>query len=58
MLKSFLTSLTQDVLRATDCVLVVTDHKDVDHDLVARTADLVVDSRHIVPKDQGNVIEA
>jgi UDP-N-acetyl-D-glucosamine dehydrogenase len=50
--------LTQDVLRATDCVLVVTDHKNVDYDLVARTADLVVDSRNIVPKDRGNVVEA
>jgi len=32
--------------------------KNVDYDLVARTADLVVDSRHVVPKDRGNVIEA
>jgi len=50
--------LNQELLRATDCVLVVTDHKNVDYDLVAKTADLIIDSRHIVPKDRGNVVEA
>jgi|SRR5450631_2245170 len=50
--------LSQELLRATDCVLVVTDHKNVDYDLVAKTADLIIDSRHIVPKDRGNVVEA
>jgi UDP-N-acetyl-D-glucosamine dehydrogenase len=50
--------LSEDVLRAADCVLVVTDHKDVDYDLVARTADVVVDSRNVVPKTHGNVFEA
>lgn len=50
--------LTENLLRATDCVVVVTDHKNVDYDLIANNADLVVDSRHCVPKGKGNVVDA
>jgi UDP-N-acetyl-D-glucosamine dehydrogenase len=50
--------LNQDVLRAADCVLVVTDHTNVDYGLVARTADVIVDSRNVVPTDRGNVVPA
>jgi len=50
--------LNQDVVRAADCVVVVTDHKNVDYELIAKTADLVVDSRNVVPKGRGNVLDA
>jgi UDP-N-acetyl-D-glucosamine dehydrogenase len=50
--------LTADVLRATDCVLVVTHHKAVDYEFVAWTAPLVVDTRHVVPKTHGTVVDA
>ncbi len=52
------TPLNTDILKATDCVLVVTDHKDVDYEQVAQNADLIVDTRHVVPKSSGNVEEA
>jgi UDP-N-acetyl-D-glucosamine dehydrogenase len=38
--------LTAETLRAHDCALVVTDHSDVDYELVARECPLVVDSRN------------
>jgi UDP-N-acetyl-D-glucosamine dehydrogenase len=38
--------LTPDTMADQDCVLIVTDHTDVDYDLVARYADLVVDTRN------------
>ena len=50
--------LTEDLLRATDCVLVVTHHKGVDYRLVAAGAELVVDTRNVVPRDRGNVVQA
>jgi UDP-N-acetyl-D-glucosamine dehydrogenase len=50
--------LTESLLQATDCVVVVTNHKNIDYDLVAHNADLVIDSRHCVPRDGGNVVEA
>ncbi len=49
---------SEGLLRAADCVPIITDHRDVDYDLVARTADLIVDSRHVVPRQGGNVVEA
>jgi UDP-N-acetyl-D-glucosamine dehydrogenase len=39
-------TLTCEELRAADCVLILTDHSDVDYALVAREARLVVDTRN------------
>jgi len=50
--------LGADTLKAVDCVLVVTDHSDVDYDLVAKHADLVVDTRNVVSRERGNVVGA
>jgi len=38
--------LTVDAVRHADCVLIVTDHKAVDYELIAREAKLVVDTRN------------
>jgi UDP-N-acetyl-D-glucosamine dehydrogenase len=38
--------LTRETLRGADCVVVVTDHSNVDYGLVAREAPIVVDTRH------------
>ncbi|HOX43479.1 MAG TPA: nucleotide sugar dehydrogenase [Myxococcota bacterium] len=45
-------------LKAADCVVVVTHHKAIDWQLVARAASLIVDSRNVVPRDHGNVVGA
>jgi UDP-N-acetyl-D-glucosamine dehydrogenase len=38
--------LTPEVLRACDCALVVTHHKDFDYEMIVREAPLVVDTRN------------
>lgn len=38
--------LSREELRAADCVLILTDHSDVDYALVAREAQLIVDTRN------------
>ena len=48
--------LTSETLAAADCVVIVTDHSDVDYALVERCARLVVDTRNALakvrPRDQ------
>jgi UDP-N-acetyl-D-glucosamine dehydrogenase len=50
--------LSPELLKEMDCVLVVTDHRNVDYDLVAACADLVVDTRNVMPRERGNVVGA
>ncbi len=42
--------LTVETLRRADCVVIVTDHSAIDYALVAREADLIVDTRHVLPR--------
>ncbi len=42
------TPLTRDRVRAADCVVIVTDHTDVDWGMVAKEARAVVDTRHVI----------
>lgn len=44
--------LTAAALRDADCVVVTTQHTDMDWSLVAREASLVIDARGIVPADE------
>jgi UDP-N-acetyl-D-glucosamine dehydrogenase len=44
-------ALTPQSVASADCVLVVTDHSDVDYRMIARTARLVVDTRNAMPKE-------
>ena len=50
--------LSPEMLKEVDCVLVITDHSDVDYDLVAAHAGLVVDTRNVMPRERGNVVGA
>lgn len=43
--------LTVEKVKETDCVMVVTDHKAVDYAMVKQHAKLVVDTRHVMPRD-------
>jgi len=45
--------LTPEVLKGADCVLIVTDHSDVDYGLVARHARVVVDTRNALAGGRG-----
>jgi UDP-N-acetyl-D-glucosamine dehydrogenase len=42
--------LTEAELKASDCVIVVTDHTSVDYAMVKRCAPAVVDTRHVMPR--------
>jgi UDP-N-acetyl-D-glucosamine dehydrogenase len=42
--------LTAEALKQADCVIIVTDHTGVDYHLVAKSARLVVDTRHVLPR--------
>lgn len=44
-------ALTPESVASADCVLVVTDHSDVDYRMIARNARLVVDTRNAMPKE-------
>jgi len=43
--------LTVEKVQESDCVMVVTDHKAVDYAMVKKHAKLVVDTRHVMPRD-------
>ena len=43
--------LTPERLKAADCVMVVTDHTAMDYTMVKQHARLVVDTRHVMPRD-------
>ena len=42
------TALTAETVRAADCVVVVTDHTRLDYAMLAREAQALVDTRHVV----------
>jgi UDP-N-acetyl-D-glucosamine dehydrogenase len=48
--------LTPDVIRESDCVLVVTDHTSVDYQMVADNAKLIVDTRNKLKNFAGSHI--
>ncbi len=50
--------LTAERLQAADAVLIVTDHRAVDYDLVAANAPLVIDTRGVFRDRRGNVVKA
>ena len=45
--------LTEQELAAADCVVIVTNHRNVDYERVARHADLVVDTRNAIAGEPG-----
>jgi UDP-N-acetyl-D-glucosamine dehydrogenase len=50
--------LTKETLKGADCVVIVTDHSNVDYDLVAKHAGLIVDTRNILKnvRDRSKII--
>ncbi|MCH7872059.1 MAG: nucleotide sugar dehydrogenase, partial [Planctomycetes bacterium] len=53
--------LTAAVLKKTDCVLIATDHTEVDYDLVGKHAALIVDTRNAmarVKRPTGRIVKA
>ena len=50
--------LTPERLAAKDAVVIVTDHSDVDYELVLRHAQLIVDSRGVYRRPMPRVVKA
>lgn len=50
--------LTAETLAGCDAVVIVTDHRAVDYDLVAAHAPLIVDTRGVYRAPRGNVVKA
>jgi UDP-N-acetyl-D-glucosamine dehydrogenase len=50
--------LSADSLAGYDCVLLATDHDDLDYDLIARHARLIVDTRGVYQGKHDNVVKA
>lgn len=50
--------LAKDVLRKADCVLLITDHTNVDYDFIARNAKMIVDTRNVFKniKSKGKIV--
>ncbi len=53
--------LTPEMLAATDCVLIATDHSDYDYDFIVQHARLVIDTRNAcasVTKGREKIVKA
>lgn len=50
--------LTEASVAGYDCVLLATDHKDFDYEMIGRAARVVVDTRGVFPASQTNVVKA
>ena len=46
------TALTADNVRKADCVVLVTDHSNMDYAMVAKEAKALVDTRHVISKTE------
>lgn len=49
---------TADTFKGADCVVIVTDHSNVDYDFIARNAKLVIDTRNVLKhcEDRANIV--
>ena len=45
-------------IREQDCVVVCTDHSDIDYELIETNASLIVDTRNAFPSGGGNIVAA
>jgi len=51
-------SLSPQLIREIDCVLIATDHDDVDYDMLLKNAKLIVDTRGVYEGNNSNVVKA
>ena len=58
-LKSTLISkkLNARELKKYDCVIIVTNHSNIDYNLIRKNSKLIIDTRNILPKNNSNIIQ-
>jgi UDP-N-acetyl-D-glucosamine dehydrogenase len=49
-------ALDEQVLQAVDCVVITTDHQNVDYEMVVRNAQLIVDTRNATRGMTGGMV--
>jgi len=49
-------ALSKSLLTSTDCVIIITDHSDVDYDLVIKHANLIIDTRNTISKGSSKIV--
>ncbi|HLA94209.1 MAG TPA: hypothetical protein VK612_00705, partial [Pyrinomonadaceae bacterium] len=52
------TDLTDDLIRNSDCVIICTDHSNVDYAKVCELAPLIVDTRNALSEETRNCSKA
>ena len=52
------TEISAQRIREQDCVVVCTDHSDIDYELIETNATLVVDTRNVFPSGGDNIVAA
>ena len=50
-------SLTEENLKNSDAVIIMTDHDQIDFQFIEENSDLIIDSRNVIKKDLPNVIK-
>ena len=50
--------LNEATILAQHCIILCTDHTDVDYETLGRLSDLIVDTRGVFPQNNENVIPA
>ena len=50
-------SLTEENLKNSDVVIIMTDHDQIDFQFIEENSDLIIDSRNVIKKDLPNVIK-
>ena len=58
-LKNMLNSknLNSNELKKYDCVIIVTDHSNINYDLIKKNSKLIIDTRNILPKNNSNILQ-
>lgn len=51
------TNLSKDALKKFDCVVLITDHSDVDYEMVQKNAKLIFDTRNVYKDNFNNVVK-
>ena len=50
--------LTVETVRSVDAILIATDHSDVDYNMIASNAHLIIDARGVYREPRDNVVKA
>tara|TARA_A100001035_G_scaffold279719_1_gene281970 strand:- start:1336 stop:2613 length:1278 start_codon:yes stop_codon:yes gene_type:complete len=58
-LKNMLNSknLNSNELKKYDCVIIVTNHSNINYDLIKKNSKLIIDTRNILPKNNSNILQ-